>query len=62
MNANVGPLDQNIRYLLGLVVLTLGVAYQSLWGFVGILVIFTALISWCPPYALFGFSTNKPKS
>lgn len=62
MNANVGPLDQNIRYLLGLVVLTLGVVYQSLWGFVGILVIFTALISWCPPYALFGFSTNKPKS
>ena len=59
MKANVGSLDQYIRYVIGMGLLILGVVYQSVWGLIGILPIMTALMSWCPPMALFGISTNK---
>lgn len=59
MKANVGSMDQYIRYVIGMVLLCLGVAYGSVWGLIGIVPIMTALISWCPPYALLGLKTNK---
>ncbi|MDH5518209.1 MAG: DUF2892 domain-containing protein [Gammaproteobacteria bacterium] len=59
MNENVGSMDQYIRYLIGVVILIAGVAYQSIWGLIGIVPIITALLSWCPPYALLGIKTNK---
>ena len=59
MKANVGSLDQYIRYVIGMGLLILGVVYQSVWGLIGILPIMTALLSWCPPYALLGLMTNK---
>jgi len=59
MQANVGSMDQYIRYVIGMVCLTLGVAYGSVWGLIGIVPIMTALMSWCPPYALLGIKTNK---
>jgi len=59
MNANVGSMDQYIRYAIGMVILSLGVAYGSIWGLIGVVPIMTALLSWCPPYALLGLKTNK---
>ena len=59
MKPNVGSMDQYIRYVIGMVLLGLGVAYGSVWGLIGIVPIMTALLSWCPPYALLGLKTNK---
>lgn len=59
MKTNVGSIDQYIRYVIGMGILCLGVAYESMWGLIGILPIMTALMSWCPPYALLGLKTNK---
>jgi len=59
MEANVGSMDQYIRYVIGMALLCLGVAYGSVWGLLGIVPIMTALMSWCPPYALLGLKTNK---
>jgi len=59
MKANVGSMDQYIRYVIGMGLLILGVVYESVWGLIGVLPIMTALMSWCPPYALLGLMTNK---
>jgi len=60
MKANVGSIDQYIRYVIGMSLLIIGVVYESVWGLIGIIPIMTALMSWCPPYALIGLKTNKP--
>ena len=59
MKKNVGSLDRVLRLVLGLVIIALGILYQSWWGLLGILPIFTAIVNWCPAYLPFGISTCK---
>ncbi|MGD8236453.1 MAG: DUF2892 domain-containing protein [Chromatiales bacterium] len=58
---NVGSADRAIRLILGLVIIAVGYYYQSWWGAIGIVPIFTALIGWCPAYLPFGISTCSTK-
>lgn len=67
--ANVGTPDRIIRLILGIVLAALpfvlpaiGANAWLLWILliVGIVLIVTAFISWCPLYAMLGLST-KPK-
>lgn len=60
MSKNVGKTDSIIRIVLGLIIVLLGVYFQSWWGLIGIIPIFTAFISWCPLYSIFKMSTCKP--
>jgi len=63
MKPNVGGMDKKIRIITGIGIIAVGAYFQSWWGVVGCIPIATALISWCPAYLLFGFSTCKtPKS
>ena len=59
MKKNVGSADKIIRYVLAVVIFVLGIYYQSWWGLVGIIPLFTALVSWCPVYLPFRISTTK---
>lgn len=59
MKKNVGSADKIIRVVLGIGVIAVGAYYQSWWGAVGILPLFTASIGWCPAYLPFGMSTCK---
>lgn len=59
MKKNVGSADKIIRVVLGVGVIAVGVYYQSWWGVVGILPLFTASIGRCPAYLPFGLSTCK---
>jgi hypothetical protein len=54
---NVGSADRVIRLVLGLVIIGVGFFYQSWWGAIGIVPVFTAIIGWCPAYLPFGIST-----
>mgnify|MGYP000411593365 FL=1 len=58
---NVGSVDRVIRLVLGLVIIGVGYYYQSWWGAIGIVPIFTALIGWCPAYLHFGIITCSTK-
>lgn len=61
--ANIHPIERVIRGTVGLVVLSLIVwGPKSAWGLLGLIPLGTALIGWCPPYALFGFSTCPNKA
>ena len=59
MKKNVGSVDRILRFLLGLVIIILGIVNESWWGLIGIVPIFTASINWCPLYLPFGISTCK---
>jgi len=50
-----------IRVILGIVIASVGIVYESWWGLVALVPLFTAFINFCPLYALFGFSTSTTK-
>jgi hypothetical protein len=68
MKKNVGTIDRTIRalvgiaailaYVLGMVQGTLGIVALV----VGVVMLGTAALSWCPPYALLGINTCGTKS
>lgn len=59
MFCNVGGLDRMLRMVVGFGLIFGGIYYESLWGFVGIIPIFTAIFRICPIYIPFKFSTCK---
>jgi type IV secretory pathway TrbD component len=59
MLKNVGSADRNIRILLGIAIIIVGVVLQSWWGLIGLLPLLTAGLSFCPLYSLLGTSTCK---
>lgn len=59
MQCNVGKTDRMIRIIAGLVIVVLGLVYQSWWGLIGIVPLMTGVIRWCPAYLPFKFSTDK---
>ncbi len=62
MKQNVGSADKIVRWLLGLIIIAGGIYFKSWWGIIGILLILTALIGFCPAYLPFGISTRKGKN
>lgn len=58
MKANVGGLDRVARAIVGLAIIGVGIIYESWWGAVGAVPLFTAVVRWCPPYSLLGISTR----
>ena len=59
MIKNVSSADKVIRIILGVAILALGIYFKSLWGFVGLIPLGTALFGFCPAYKLLGISTLK---
>ena len=57
MKSNIGNVDRVVRVLAGFAVLGAGFYYQSWWGTLGLVLLATAAIGWCPPYALLGINT-----
>jgi len=64
MTANVGTVDRLLRIIVGLALIGIalglfGSAYRTVWGWIGIVPLATALVSWCPAYAVLGIGTCK---
>jgi hypothetical protein len=58
VSANVGSLDRMLRIVVGLALLSLiFVGPQTLWGLLGVIPLATALVGFCPAYALLGIRT-----
>jgi hypothetical protein len=55
---NMGTTDRILRAIVGLVLISLVfVGPQTPWGWIGIIPLATAILSWCPAYALIGMNT-----
>lgn len=68
MKKNVGGIDRAIRAIVGIAAIV-AYAMGMLQGtvaivalVVGIVLVATAALSWCPPYALLGISTRGSES
>jgi hypothetical protein len=62
MKKNVGSIDRTLRLVLGLVIIAVGLYYQSWWGLIGIVPLLTSAFSRCPVYLPFGISTCKTET
>jgi hypothetical protein len=62
MKCNVGKTDRIFRIVIGIVIVLLGIYFQSWWGAVGIIPLATGLLRWCPAYVPFGLSTCERKA
>ena len=58
MQCNVG---KNIRLVLGILIVLWGLLYQNWWGLIGLVLLITAFVSWCPLYAVLGIKTCEHK-
>ena len=69
MKANVGTTDRAVRVIAGIVLIALAVfGTIGPWLYtgivllvVGIVLLVTALVRWCPAWALFGLNTRSLK-
>ena len=59
MKYNVGKADRIIRVILGAGIIAIGIYLKSWWGAIGVILIITAAIGWCPAYLPFGISSCK---
>lgn len=58
MTKNVGGIDRILRILVGLVLIALAVTGTvGVWGYIGVVPLFTALLGWCPAYAILKVNT-----
>ena len=63
MTRNVGTVDRVIRIVVGLAILSLVfVGPQTMWGLLGLVPLLTAVVGWCPPYAILGINTCSRSS
>jgi len=63
MACNVGTIDRILRAVVGLALISLVfIGPQTAWGWIGLVPLATAVLGWCPPYAMLGISTCGPGS
>lgn len=63
MKTNEGGMDRILRVVAGLALLGLmAMGSIGVWGWLGVVLLATGLIGWCPLYTLLGFNTCPMKS
>ena len=62
-NKNAGTIDRSLRAIVGLVLIALTLTGNiGVWGWIGVVPLFTAAIGWCPAYTLLGIKTCPTKN
>ena len=62
MSFNVGGIDRILRVIVGLVLISLVfVGPKTMWGWIGVIPLFTGLFRFCPSYTLLGMNTCPMK-
>lgn len=64
MFSNVGRLDRALRVTVGLALIAAavglyGAAFQTAWGWIGLIFLATGLVGWCPLYTALGVKTCR---
>lgn len=58
MLSNIGKADRLIRIALAFVVVFTSIFIGRLWAILGMVILLTAIVGWCPIYAVFRMSTT----
>ncbi|HCN17232.1 MULTISPECIES: YgaP family membrane protein [Psychrobacter] len=59
MKMNVGSTERLLRIIAGVVIIGLGLYFQSWWGVIGLVPLLTGLFRFCPLYSMLGINTCK---
>jgi hypothetical protein len=59
MKCNIGKTDRVLRIILGLSIASFGLLTQSWVGLIGLVLLATAALRWCPLYVPFKISTSE---
>jgi hypothetical protein len=59
MKKNVGYGDSIIRTLFGAVIVSVGLYNQNYLGLLGLILVFSGVVSFCPIYRLFKITTMR---
>jgi vacuolar-type H+-ATPase subunit I/STV1 len=59
MKCNIGKTDKMIRSIAGVAIIIVGVIYSSWFGLIGVVLLGTALVRFCPVYLPFSIDTSK---
>ena len=63
MKTNEGTIDRALRIIAGLALIALAATGTvGAWGWIGIVLVATGLLGWCPAYTLLGINTCPMKS
>lgn len=58
MKTNIGTIDRILRVIVGIGLISLAfIGPQTPWGWIGVVLLLTALVGWCPAYVPFGISS-----
>jgi len=58
--SNVGSLDRILRIVIGAAMIILSLMGTiGIWGWLGLVLVVTAFMKFCPIYGIFGLKTNK---
>ena len=64
---NVGGIDRIVRIIAGLLLISLAlvgdqiIGQNVVWGWIGVVPLFTGIFKFCPAYTLFGLKTCSSK-
>jgi hypothetical protein len=59
MKVNEGTIDRALRVIAGLVLIGLAATGTvGVWGWIGVVLLLTGIVGFCPAYAIFGASTK----
>ena len=64
MKQNVGTIDRALRAIIGLALIAYaiwGTGPYTVYAWIGVVPLLTAVVGWCPPYSLLGISTCSVK-
>jgi len=59
MLSNIGKIDRLIRIAASFLIAFGSIYWGVLWAILGLVILLTAIIGWCPIYASLQFSTSK---
>lgn len=59
MKINIGSTERLLRIIAGVVIIGLGLYFQSWWGVIGLVPLLTGLFRFCPLYKMLGMNTCK---
>jgi hypothetical protein len=59
MKNNLGSFDQGARFILGCVILFLGIENIGWWGLLGLIPWLTSIVGYCPLYHLLGIDSAR---
>lgn len=59
MEINIGSTERLLRIIAGVVIIGLGLYFQSWWGVIGLVPLLTGIFSFCPLYKMLGMNTCK---